>query len=198
MLRFEATEGLKGGTDYVDEYVYALPTLDDPTRANTNGITGDGAQDSASGTTGPADAEAADTFGGNDGRNQAKYDDGGPVQVYSPGYRNAYDVVITEAGNIYTFDNGPNNNWGGDVVDDTGAAEVTSETQVATNAPNLNDNTNDGDPDNLHIVQEGTYGGHPNPTRASGEAAGLWSGGGDGLPVTTQLTENNGTPTLWG
>ncbi|MEO1361919.1 MAG: PKD domain-containing protein, partial [Pseudomonadota bacterium] len=107
--------GLNGGTDYVDEYVYALPTLDDPTRTNNSAVTGDGALDSADGTTGAVDYEAADTFGGNDGRNQAKYDEDGPVQVYSPGYRNAYDVVITEAGNIYTFDNGPNNNWGGDV-----------------------------------------------------------------------------------
>ncbi|MGD1870798.1 MAG: malectin domain-containing carbohydrate-binding protein, partial [Neomegalonema sp.] len=196
----ETTEGLKGGTAYVDEYVYALPTLDDPTRTNTNGVTGDGAQDSAGGTTGAADAEAADTFGGNDGRNQAKFDDGGPVQVYSPGYRNAYDVVITEGGNIYTFDNGPNNGWGGDVVDENGF-EVTSDTQVATNAPNIDDNTSDGDPDNLHIIQDGTYGGHPNPTRASGEAAGLWSGQGGGLSEDVQLTpvgeQTNPNDTLW-
>ncbi|MEL6755564.1 MAG: malectin domain-containing carbohydrate-binding protein, partial [Pseudomonadota bacterium] len=192
--------GLNGGTDYVDEYVYALPTLDDPTRTNNSAVTGDGALDSADGTTGAVDYEAADTFGGNDGRNQAKYDEDGPVQVYSPGYRNAYDVVITEAGNIYTFDNGPNNNWGGDVVDDQGN-EVTSATQVATNAPNLNDNTNDGDPDNLHIVQAGTYGGHPNPTRASGEDAGLWSGQGGGLSETVQLTPagspGNDPTTVW-
>ncbi|MEO1405436.1 MAG: hypothetical protein AAFV54_02965, partial [Pseudomonadota bacterium] len=189
--------GLNGGTDYVDEYVYALPTLDDPTRENNSEVVGDGALDSASGTTGPVDYEAADTFGGNDGRNQAKFDPGGPVQVYSPGYRNAYDVVITEAGNIYTFDNGPNNGWGGDVVDSTGTAEVTDASQTATNAPNLTDNTSDQDQDNLHILQEGTYGGHPNPTRAAGEAAGLWSGGGDGLPFSTQLTANNETETLW-
>ncbi|MHA7901410.1 MAG: malectin domain-containing carbohydrate-binding protein, partial [Henriciella sp.] len=195
-----ANGGLNGGTEYVDEYVYALPTLDDPTRTNNSAVTGDGALDSANGTTGAVDFEAADTFGGNDGRNQAKYDESGPVQVFSPGYRNAYDVVITEAGNIYTFDNGPNNNWGGDVVDVNGV-EVTSETQVATNAPNLDDNTNDGDPDNLHIIQEGTYGGHPNPTRASGEAAGLWSGQGGGLSENVQLTDvsdpANDPTTVW-
>ena len=105
--------GLNGGTSYVDEYVYALPTLDDPTRANTNAVVGDGAQDAATGASGTAaDAEAADTFGGNDGLNQAKFDLNGPVQVYSSGYRNHYDVTITEAGNIYTYDNGPNNGWG--------------------------------------------------------------------------------------
>ncbi len=200
LAQIEANEGLKGGTDYVDEYVYALPTLDDPTRTNVSGI-GDSAVDSAVGTTGPADLEAGNTFGGNDGRNQAKFDQGGPVQVYSPGYRNAYDVVITEAGNLYTFDNGPNNGWGGAPVSDDGANEVTSDTQVATNAPNLTDNTNDSDPDNLHIIESGTYGGHPNPTRASGAAAGLWSGQGGGLSEDVQLTPA-GTPgndpgTIW-
>ncbi|WP_386074391.1 malectin domain-containing carbohydrate-binding protein [Tropicimonas aquimaris] len=195
-----ANGGLNGGTAYVDEYVYALPTLDDPTRSNVTAVTGDGAIDSATGTTGAADQEAGDTFGGNDGRNQAKYDPDGPVQVYSPGYRNAYDVVITEAGNLYTFDNGPNNGWGGDPVADDGT-EVTSDTQVATNQPNLTDNTNDSDPDNLHIVQEGTYGGHPNPTRASGAAAGLWSGQGGGLSEDVQLTPtsdpSNDPTTVW-
>ncbi|SNS31086.1 malectin domain-containing carbohydrate-binding protein [Tropicimonas sediminicola] len=196
----QANGGLNGGTAYVDEYVYALPTLDDPTRTNVTAVTGDGAIDSASGTTGAADQEAGDTFGGNDGRNQAKYDPDGPVQVYSPGYRNAYDVVITEAGNLYTFDNGPNNGWGGDPVASDGT-EVTSDTQVATNQPNLTDNTNDSDPDNLHIVQEGTYGGHPNPTRASGAAAGLWSGQGGGLSEDVQLTPtsdpSNDPNTVW-
>lgn len=195
LAEIEANEGLKGGTSYVDEYVYALPTLDDPTRLND----GNG-HDIATGTTGASDAEAGSTFGGNDGRNQAKFDLDGPVQVYSPGYRNAYDVVITEGGNIYTFDNGPNNGWGGDVVDINGV-EVTSETQIATNAPNLSDNTNDGDPDNLHIVEPGTYGGHPNPTRASGEAAGLWSGQGGGLSQNVQLTPvgdpSNDAGTVW-
>ncbi|MEX2453681.1 MAG: malectin domain-containing carbohydrate-binding protein [Rhodospirillaceae bacterium] len=200
IAQIEADEGLKGGTAYVDEYVYALPTLDDPTRTNVSG-SGDGAVDSAVGTTGSADFEAGDTFGGNDGRNQAKFDPNGPVQVYSPGYRNAYDVVITEAGNLYTFDNGPNNGWGGGPVSDDGVTEVTSDTQVATNAPNLTDNTNDSDPDNLHIVQQGTYGGHPNPTRASGAAAGLWSGQGGGLSEDVQLTpigdSSNDPGTVW-
>ena len=180
--------GLNGGTVYVDEYVYALPTLDDPTRANETAVNGDGAVDSAAGTTGVGDLEAGDTFGGNDGRNQAKFDPDGPVQVYSPGYRNAYDVVITEGGNLYTFDNGPNNGWGGDPVSADGVTEVTSETQIATNQPNIDDSTNDSDPDNLHIIEDGTYGGHPNPTRASGAAAGLWSGQGGGLSEDVQLT----------
>ena len=88
---------MPGGTDYVDSYVYALSTLNDPTRPDVNGL------DTAVGTTGPADTVAGDTFGGNNGRNQAKYDPDGPVQVYSGGYRNQYDVVITENNRIYTL-----------------------------------------------------------------------------------------------
>ena len=54
------------------------------------------------------------------------------MQVYSPGYRNAYDVVFTLAGGLYTFDNGPNSGWGGvpltydstDTLIDTGPART--------------------------------------------------------------------------
>ena len=194
----EATEGLKGGTDYVDEYVYALPTLNDPTRPDN----GQG-QDTANGTTGPADAEAADTFGGNDGRNQAKYDPNGPVQVYSMGYRNSYDIVITENNNIYTFDNGPNNGWGDKPLEADGSTPIDSSSQVTTNYPNINVNTgNDSDPDNLHLVTEGFYGGHPNPVYASGAAANLyWVDTSSGSPVVKQLTDpsdpsNDPTTTL--
>ncbi|MEJ8800549.1 hypothetical protein [Pontibacter sp. H249] len=76
-------------------YKYDLPTLDDPTRANN-----------------PDGTDVNDPFGGNDGLNQAIIVQGGPVQVYSPGYRNAYDLVITKTpgkeGRMYTIDNGAN------------------------------------------------------------------------------------------
>ncbi|NJO72277.1 MAG: hypothetical protein HC825_12580, partial [Oscillatoriales cyanobacterium RM1_1_9] len=175
---------MKGGTAYADSYVYALPTLDDPTRSNNPQ-----GQDTASGTTGAADAQAADTFGGNNGRNQAKYDPNGPVQVYSPGYRNLYDIVITEEGNIYTFDNGPNNGWG-DVPLTADGDPVTSSSQVVTNNPNINVNTgNDNDPDSLHLVTPGFYGGHPNPVYASGADAGLYNVADSGsTKVATRLT----------
>ncbi len=183
--QIEQQEGLQGGTDYVDAYVYALPTLDDPTRENNAQ-----GQDTAGGTTGPADAEAADTFGGNNGRNQAKYDPNGPVQVYSPGHRNIYDIVITEDNNIYTFDNGPNNGWGDVPLTAEGDA-VTNSSQVATNNPNIDvDTSNDNDPDNLHLVTPGFYGGHPNPVYASGAAAGLYTVVDDGgTKVAIQLTD---------
>ena len=56
--------------------------------------------------------DTSDPFGGNDGRNQARIVPGGPVQVYAPGFRNGYDIVLTQAGRLYTFDNGPNNPLG--------------------------------------------------------------------------------------
>ncbi|MEO1329758.1 MAG: hypothetical protein AAFW46_08850, partial [Pseudomonadota bacterium] len=88
-------------------YVYDLPTLDDPTR--------DGAAEN-------------DPFGGNDGYNSAITTADGPVQIYSAGYRNAYDVEVTEDGRVYTYDNGANDNWGGrpageDSDGDTNATE---------------------------------------------------------------------------
>lgn len=183
--QIEATEGLKGGTSYVDKYVYALPTLNDPTRSDNAA-----GQDTASGTTGALDAEAGDTFGGNDGLNQAKFDPDGPVQIYSMGYRNHYDLVNTKAGNLYTVDNGPNNGWG-DVPLTASGNPVTSSSQVGTNNPNVNvDTGNDTDLDNLHLVTEGFYAGHPNPVYASGAAAGLYSvDTSSGSPVVTELTD---------
>ena len=93
-----------------------------------------------------------DPFGGDDGRNQAKLVAGGPVQVYSSGLRNAFDLVLSESGKFYTFDNGPNAGWGGtpngdcaDVVKDGG----------------------DDHQDNLHLLTKGSYAGHPNPVRGN-------------------------------
>ena len=98
-----------------------------------------------------------DPWGGNNGRNQAMVVTGGPVQVFSPGYRNPYDVVYTEAGKLYTFDNGPNTGWGG--------IPIGEGTTSCTNA--FNENTSDGFGDGLHYVTDGYYGGHPNPTRGN-------------------------------
>jgi hypothetical protein len=183
--QIEAAQGLLGGTPYVNPYVYALPTLDDPTRPNdSNG------HDIAAGTTAdPADDLAGSTFGGNNGLNQAKYDPNGPVQIYSMGYRNHYDIVITEANNIYTFDNGPNNGWG-DVPLTASGVPVTPNNPVGTNNPNIDvDTGNDKGPDNLHLVTQGFYAGHPNPVYASGSAAGLYTvDTSSGSPVVTQLS----------
>jgi len=44
----------------------------------------------------------ATPFGGQDGLNQAKLVPNGPVQVYAPGFRNPYDLVITTKNRLYT------------------------------------------------------------------------------------------------
>lgn len=111
---------------------YDLPTLDDEDRSGTN--------------------DANDPFGGNDGKNQAKLVAGGPVGLYATGLRNAYDVVLTESGKLYTFDNGPNGGWGG-----------------TPNAACGNGIDNGGirTGDQLHLIEKGGYYGHPNPVRGN-------------------------------
>ena len=118
-----------------------------------------------------ADPYKTDPFGGQDGLSQAKIVTGGPVQIYSPGYRNPYDIVLTQAGKLYTIDNGANAGWGG-LPTGEGTANV-------TNAPH------DGGvdtADNLHLVTQGFYGGHPNPIRANPNGAG-WYLNGSTTPV---------------
>ena len=109
-----------------------LPTLDDEDR--------------------PGVDDANDPFGGNDGKNQAKLVAGGPVTIHASGLRNAYDLVLTEAGHFYTFDNGPNSNWGG-WPDDSCLNKL-----------------NDGGKnfqDTLELLSEGFYAGHPNLVRGN-------------------------------
>ncbi|OWY20548.1 choice-of-anchor D domain [Sphingobacteriales bacterium UPWRP_1] len=117
---------------------YDLPTLDDEDRANTG---------TTAGFTDPNDP-----FGGNDGKNQAMLVPNGPVQIYSSGYRNPYDLVVTASGKMYTFDNGPNSGWGGPP-----ASCIYAVSEPGTSQP-----------DQLHLIpQQGFYAGHPNLTRAN-------------------------------
>lgn len=112
---------------------YDLPTLDDEDQPGPN--------------------DNNDPFGGNGGKNQAKLVAGGPVQIYSSGYRNAYDLVLSQAGKLYITDNGPNSGWGG-----------------MSNAGCGNDYANGGQTfiDQLHYVpNKGYYAGHPNPVRGN-------------------------------
>ena len=160
-------------------YKYDLPTLDDPTRPNTSDST-----------------DVNDPFGGNNGLNQAKLVKGGPVQIFSGGYRNSYDILITKtpgkAGRMYTIDNGANEGWGG-YPEGEGTTGVTNNymegepgsTGAAAHHPIVNNL------DNLHYIgniatyKSGSfYGGHPNPVRANPAGAGLY-------------TYNNGTTPVW-
>jgi hypothetical protein len=119
--------------DAIGDSTYDLPTLNDETR--------------------PGIDDAGDPFGGNDGLNQARLVPGGPVSVYSPGYRNAYDLVLTEDGRMFVTDNGSNTSWGGV----PGAGCTNDIVELGTD-----------EDDRLHYVDgAGYYGGHPNPTRGN-------------------------------
>ena len=124
--------------DAIGSSTYDLPTLDDEGR--------------------PGSPDANDPFGGNNGKNQARIVPGGPVQIYAPGFRNPYDLVMTESGNMYTIDNGGNAGWGGPAQPDDASG-------TCTNSP-FEPSDSDRDP-LIRIPEPGFYGGHPNPTRAN-------------------------------
>ncbi len=176
------------------KYVYDLPTLDDPTRTN---ITNPDYNASLTGSQQTIDQ--GDPWGGNDGLNQAKLVPGGPVQIHSPGYRNAYDIVFTttpgKEGRMYTIDNGPNQGWGGYPKN--------------VNTPNINNEYQPSEPgstnsagslpivnnlDNLHLVSKPgmtpIYGGHPNPIRANPSGAGLYYKSGSTRVFNTSPTSD--------
>ncbi|ETX13162.1 hypothetical protein OCH239_13095 [Roseivivax halodurans JCM 10272] len=132
------------------DYVYDLPTLDDPNITNTDG----GGGEDASGM------DEAGPWGGNDGLNQAILPSDAPLRIYADGFRNQYDIVVASDGDLYTVDNGSNGNLGGYPNTDT--------TGEALNTPN---NGGQGDPEPLFHIVEGGYYGHANPTRANQDQA---------------------------
>ncbi|MBI6119866.1 malectin domain-containing carbohydrate-binding protein, partial [Salegentibacter maritimus] len=163
-------------TDNGRKYIYDLPTVDDPTRPNINGIS----NPDAAGYDG---IDVNDPFGGNDGLNQAKIVPGGPVQILSPGYRNSYDLVLTETGALYVTENGSNGGWGGFPFNEGGGA-VTNDydpnepgSTVSSGGEKINNE------DHLHLVTTDIqnynfgsfYGGHPTPIRANPLGAGLYT-----------------------
>ncbi len=132
-----------GGRTGPRDYVYDLPTLDDPNVPN------DGVREDANGmdVTGP--------WGGNDGLNQAILPADAPIRIYADGLRNNYDLALTADGRLYTVDNGSNPSIGGDPIPVNGEA---------SNLPN-NGGVGAGEP--LFLLEDGGYYGHPNPTRAN-------------------------------
>jgi N-acetylneuraminic acid mutarotase len=163
------------------QYIYDLPTLDDPTRANVGPTDPD-----AIGYTG---VDVNDPFGGNDGLNQAMVVPGGPVQIFSAGYRNSYDLVVTEAGKVFATDNGANGGWGGfpeneGLLDGLGNSLVTNNyipgepgsTGVADGEQVNNKDHLTMVTDNIQSYAFGSfYGGHPTPVRANPAGAGLYT-----------------------
>ncbi|MDS0279521.1 malectin domain-containing carbohydrate-binding protein [Halomicroarcula sp. S1AR25-4] len=114
-------------------------------------------------------------FGGNDGINQAKLVEGGPVQIYSPGYRNPYDLVVTESGQVYAGDHGPNGGWGGQPADENG--NIVADAANVTNHPNEDGSFSTSD--QLIKVDEGDYGGHAAPIRANPTQADIYDASGN-------------------
>ena len=168
--------------DGVRDYVYDLPTVDDPTRANVNGITD------------PLDpgydgVDVNDPWGGNDGLNQAKLVPGGPVQIFSPGYRNTYDLVVTDSGAVYVTDNGANGGWGGYPDEEGLGGNTTNDYRVGEPGSNGADpvygDAQVNNQDSLTLVTTDIqsyvfgsfYGGHPAPIRANPAGAGLFTRG---------------------
>jgi hypothetical protein len=124
-------------------------------------------------------------FGGNDGINQAKLIEGGPVQVYSPGYRNPYDLVLTEDGQLYVSDHGPNGGWGGQPADASG--NIVADAASVTNHPNEDGSFSTND-QLIGPVQEGDYAGHAAPIRANPTQADIYDASGN---VKFDITESN-------
>ncbi|WP_157805259.1 Kelch repeat-containing protein [Confluentibacter citreus] len=170
-------------------YIYDLPTLDDPTRPNVHADGSPASEDPDDPNYSPLDIN--DPWGGNDGLNQAMVVLGGPVQILSPGYRNAYDLVVTESGALYVTDNGANGGWGGLPMNE-GGGSVTND--YDPNEPGSSDSLLYGERvnnlDHLQLVTTNLqtyafgslpqtyYGGHPNPTRANPVGAGLYTADG--------------------
>ena len=127
------------------QFIYDLPTLDDP---NTPNIT-DGVGEDANGL------DEAGPFGGNDGLNQAILPADAPLRIFADGLRNAFDLVLTENGQLFTVDNGSNANLGGDPI------------VVNGEATNQTNNGGTGDPEPLFLVTEGGFFGGANPTRSN-------------------------------
>ncbi len=175
-VNLDLIEALPTLSDEGRSYIYDIPTLDDPTRANVNGIT-DPDNPLYNGV------DVNDPFGGHDGLNQGMIVPGGPVQIFSPGYRNAYDLVITESGAVYVTDNGPNGGWGGLPENEGMSGTVTNNYVVgepgSSSPSNGEQIIND---DHLHMITTDIqnyvfgsyYGGHPNPVRANPTGAGLY------------------------
>ncbi len=158
------------------KYIYDLPTVDDPTRNNVNGITDPN-------TAGYDGVDVNDPFGGNDGLNQAKVVSGGAVQILAPGFRNSYDLVVTDSGALYVTSNGANVGWGGLPVNEGGGSVTNDYDPAEPGSTSPSGGEQVDNKDHLQLIttdlQNYTfgsfYGGHPNPIRANPNGAGLFT-----------------------
>ena len=187
-VNLTAIEGLPIQTDLSSgrSYIYDIPTLDDPTRPNVNGLIDPD-------DTGYDGIDVGDPWGGNDGLNQGMIVIGGPVQIFSPGYRNSYDLAIGPDGKVYATDNGANGGWGGLPLNEGNPATVSNDYppgEPGSSSPQDGEQVNNADhltkiTDNISSYSFGSfYGGHPNPVRANPAGAGLFTNPGTNGPNT--------------
>ncbi len=163
----------KGGQNGTSrQYIYDLPTLDDPTVVNG------GDKEDSNGL------DIAGPWGGNDGFNMAVLPADAPMRIYADGFRNQYDIVLTESGQFYTVDNGSNNNLGGNPLDSNGIPTDQAGAGEATNAVN---DGGTGDPEPLFLVEDGGYYGHPTPVRSNQDLS--WTVYDDNGNPDTSLTQ---------
>lgn len=206
-----------------DQFILDLPTLDDPSRSNVDLSTLNilNPQDAPNFTlddngTGTNGELLPDWAGGNNGLNAAKIVDkvlvssGGqlqfvdnPLALHAPGYRNPYDVLVTQAGEVFSWDNGANLGWGGQPIpftDNTPGGSVNYvqdwTTEFATNQ--FNETGSGPYNDQLHYAGStsdafGPYAGNPNPIRAAADVLraafnpdGSYKPGASGNPVLDQ------------
>lgn len=180
------------------KFIYDLPTLDDPTRPNANGITDpdDPAYDGI---------DEGDPWGGNDGLNQAMVVMNGPVKMFSPGYRNTYDLTVTEEGKVYITENGANGGWGGLPVNEGTDAVNNNYDDSEPGSSTFIDGEKVNNKDHLILVTTNLddynfgsfYAGHPCPVRANPLGAGLYTNPSplstDGAIFRTQLYDPDGS-----
>jgi hypothetical protein len=159
-IDLQAIEAMPSFTYRGQTIKYVLPTVNDPTRSDTNGV----------------DVVASgqpEVFGGNDGLNQARITADSPVQIYATGFRNLYDIAFTEGGKMYGIDNGGNPTWGGTPIyrQPDGSYSTTPSDDITNRVNNGSGSINKAP---LHWIEQNYYGGHPNPIRANPDGAGLW------------------------
>ncbi|WP_242015683.1 malectin domain-containing carbohydrate-binding protein, partial [Robertkochia marina] len=166
-------------------FIYDLPTLNDPSRIDIDNTHPEFPY-SPQHPLHNATIDIGDPFGGNNSINQAFNEPGGPVQIFAPGFRNAYDVVITPEGKIFTSDNGPNSGWGGppSIYDSNDQLKGNDRNDYfPENGDYISGefNINNGTTiyDGLHFIGDINdtsntyYGGHPVPIRAFPAMAGI-------------------------
>lgn len=173
-IDLDALEALPTQTDTHSgrSFKYDIPTLDDPSRENINGVYNPNDPDYDG-------IDVNDPFGGNDGLNMGMVTLNGPVQIYSPGYRNSYDLVVTEDRKLFVTDNGANINWGGLPINEGNASLVSNDYDPGEPGASPLNPSVDGEfvdnQDHLLLVTSDLdtytpgsyYGGHPTPIRAN-------------------------------